>query len=145
MKNEPYFNKVHVGDVVFGMIYGKGVVRSVNDNSHYTFEVEYSNGQVVPYTEDGIPGWGTMLDIQTVYYPSDVELTELDLEPVAEVLTPKKIIKLSRKKRLMARCPSGIWVNTTKCPSAVIEEYMESQKFHLFKVEAYGIKRIPYI
>ena len=128
-----YFNEVKEGDAVFGLVFGKGIVSSVWDNSFYTFEVEYDNGSVVPYTDEGIPGWSNRVGSQTVFYKKDIDIDDLNFSPTEEILTPKKIIKLRAKRKLLIKCPSGLWQTLDNCPSYVIEEYLESAKFHLFK------------
>ena len=132
-----YFNDVKEGDKVFGLVFGKGIVSSVWDNSFYTFEVEYDNGSVVPYTDEGIPGWNNGLNgRQTVFYKQDVDLMEYDFTPaVDETLSIKKIIKLRTKNKLDIKCPSGIWKPINSCPSYVSERYLEDGKLHLFRKE----------
>jgi hypothetical protein len=127
-----YFTNVREQDKVYGLIYGKGVVRTVL-NGHYHFEVEYENGQVVPYTEDGIPGWNTALDFQTVFYKDNIDLYTLDFSPVQKILSPKKIIKLRNDNMLEVRCPSGAWIQVNKCPQNITEDYLENKQFHLFR------------
>ena len=129
----PYFEKVKVKDKVFGLIFGPGKVTSVWENSHYTFEVEYKNGQVVPYTPDGVPSWSGKLDFQTVFYKKDIDIMDLDMIPVDKILSPKRIIKLRDKKKLEMRCPSGIWMKVSKCPGYLFEQYIEKEQFHLFR------------
>jgi hypothetical protein len=127
-----YFKKVTEGDKVYGLVFGHGVIRTVLDG-YYKFEVEFDNGHVVPYTEDGIPGWSNNLDFQTVFYKTDIDLEDLDFSPTDKVLSAKKIIKLRTKRNLEVRCPSGIWYPITKCPSYVTEQYLEEGKLHLFR------------
>jgi len=130
----PYFERAKEGDEVFGLVYGKGVIASVWGDGHYTFEVEYENGSVVPYTNEGYPGWNTgKFDFQTVFYANDIDFTELDFTPTDEVLSPKKIIKLRNKNSLEIKCPSGIWQPLGKCPGTIADEYLEDGKFHLFR------------
>ncbi len=132
--NEAYFSRVVEGDEVFGLVFGLGKVSSVWENSHYSFEVEYTNGSVVPYTSAGIPAWsGGKLDFQTVFYKTDIYLFDFDFSPVEKVLSAKKIIKLRNKKELLVRCPSGLWQSVEKCPSFVVETYLVEGKLHLFK------------
>ena len=130
-----YFKNVKVKDVVFGLVFGKGIVRSVwDDDSFYKFEVEYDNGYIVPYTIDGIPGWSLgKLNEQTVFYEKDIDLFNIDFSPIEKVLKPKQIIKLRNKKELEMRCPSGIWVPIDKCPLDLVEENLEKGNFHLFR------------
>lgn len=130
---EMYFKNIKVNDKVFGLIFGSGIVRSVWENSHYTFEVEYKNGQVVPYTSDGVPGWTGKFDYQTVFYKKDIDIMDLDMNPLEKILSPKKIIKLRDKGKLEMRCPSGIWTNSSKCPGYLFEEYAKKEQFHLFR------------
>jgi hypothetical protein len=128
-----YFKKVKKGIEVFGLIFGHGVVIRVYEDSFYTFEVEYDNGSVVPYTPEGVPAWSNM-DIQTVYYKEDINLFEFDITPIIdEILSPKKIIKLRVKNKLEVKCPSGIWGDYNNCPEEVTGQYLEEGKFFLFR------------
>jgi len=129
-----YFKKVKENDKVFGLVYGKGIVKSVWDNSHYSFEVEYENGSFVPYTSEGYPGWNTgKLNFQTVFYASDINLMKYDFVPGLENLSVKKIIKLRNHNKLEIKCPSGIWQSVEKCPESVMHEYLENNELHLFR------------
>jgi len=132
-----YFENVRIGDEVFGLIYGRGTVRTVFDG-FFKFEVEYENGQVVPYTEEGIPGWNTRLDFQTVVYSSDIKFGEFDFSENLsdEELGTKKVIKLRMKGKLQVKCPSGIWIDSKKCPFDIIESYIEDRKFYLFREQS---------
>ena len=53
-----YFKKVKVKDKLYGIVFGAGKVTQVFEDSHYKMMVTFKNGYEVPYTEDGIPGWG---------------------------------------------------------------------------------------
>ena len=129
-----YFKKVSEGDKVFGLVYGKGVVKSVWADSYYSFEVEYKDGSVVPYTPEGFPAWNTgKFDFQTVFYASEIDLMDYDFAPTEDILSVKKIIKLRDKKKLEIKCPSGLWQEIDKCPSNVAEEYLIDNKLHLFR------------
>jgi len=133
-----YFDKIKVGDIVFGLVYGKGeVIYAINDKymiqSFYSFEVEYANGQRVFYTPEGIPNWSNSNDFQTVFYEKDIHLCDLDIEPIEDILGVKKIIKYRDKKVLEMRCPSGVWVSVHKCPLNFAENALENGSFHLFR------------
>ena len=129
-----YFKKVDIGDRVFGLVFGPGKVRSVWDkDSFYTFEVEFDNGYVVPYTIDGVPGWSVNLDYQTLFYKNEIDLEKMDFTPTNKVLSVKKIIRLRDKKKLEVKCPSGVWQKVDKCPSYVTEGYLEQGKLFLFR------------
>lgn len=127
-----YFDKVKVKDKVFGLVFGAGKVSQVFEDSHYKMMVKFNNGHEVPYTEDGIPGWGNFKK-QTIFYKNDIDLTDEDFGPVTKVLSPKKIIKLREKKKLEIRLPSGIWTDCAKCIGAYIEEMLEDENYHLFR------------
>ena len=127
-----YFDKVKEGQEIFGLIFGHGVVVNVLKNSHYTFEVEYDNGNKIHYTPDGIPSWHN-LDFQTVYYKTDIDLFQFDFDPIEDVLSAKKIIKLRNKKQLQVKCPSGLWQDINNCASHVTERYLENNLRHLFR------------
>ena len=127
-----YFKKVKKGDKVYGLVFGKGKVVKVFDDGHYKFMVEFKNGYEVPYTEDGIPGWGNF-KTQTVFYKDDIDLSSYDFSAVEKVLSPKKIIKLREKKELEVRLPSGVWSDCTKCAKEYIEDMLERENYHLFR------------
>ena len=128
-----YFNKVKEGQEVFGLIFGRGIVRSVWKDSFYTFEVQYENGQTVPYTPEGSPAWCNNLDYQTVFYKKDIDLEDLDFSVTNEILSVKKIIKLRMKKKLEVKCPSGVWKLVDDCPRFITEENLENNRFDLFR------------
>lgn len=94
-----YFDEVKVKDKVYGLVFGRGKVTTVFEDSYYKMMVKFKNGYEVPYTEDGVPGWGNFKK-QTCYYKDDVDLTDVDFSPVTKVLSAKKIIKLREKKSL---------------------------------------------
>ena len=127
-----YFDNVKVKDKLYGLVFGRGKVSQVFENSHYKMMVKFKNGHEVPYTEDGIPGWGNFKK-QTIFYKDDIDLTDVDFTPVTKVLSPKKIIKLREKKKLEGRLPSGVWTNCTKCVSGYIEDMLEAENYHLFR------------
>jgi len=127
-----YFKKVKIGDKLYGIVFGAGVVTQVFEDSHYKMMVTFKNGYEVPYTEDGIPGWGNFKK-QTIFYKKDIDLTDIDFLPVTKVLTAKKIIKLREKKRLEMRLPSGAWAKLSKCPLEYIEKMLEQENYHLFR------------
>ncbi len=127
-----YFKKVKVGDKVYGLVFGKGKVSKVFESGYYKFMVEFKNGYEIPYTEDGVPGWGNFNE-QTVFYRDDIDLSSYDFSAVEKVLSPKKIIKLREKKELEVRLPSGVWSNCTKCAKDYIEDMLEQGNYHLFR------------
>lgn len=127
-----YFKKVQEGDKVFGLVFGLGTVSQVFADGHYKLMVEFENNHEVPYTEDGIPGWGKFKD-QTLFYKDDIDLTEFDFTPAPKVLTPKKIIKYREKKKLEVRLPSGIWHSCNKKVRDYAEELLEKEMYHLFR------------
>lgn len=127
-----YFDDVKVKDKLYGLVFGAGKVSQVFEDSHYKMMITFKNGYEVPYTEDGIPGWGNFKK-QTIFYKNDIDLTKIDFGPVTKVLTPKKIIKLREKQKLEVRLPSGIWTECTKCIKDYIEEMLENENYHLFR------------
>ena len=130
-----YFSSVAEGDEIFGLVFGHGVVQSVWGPGHYEFEVQFDNSSTVAYTKEGYPSWGSgKLDFQTIYYKKDVDIFEYDISPnEQELLTPIQIIKLRLKKKLLVRCPSGLWQPVEKCPGYIAEDYLENNQLHLFK------------
>jgi hypothetical protein len=127
-----YFDDVKIGDCLYGLVFGKGYVTTIFENSHYHMMVSFKNGYEVPYTEDGIPGWGNFKK-QTIFYKHDIDLTDVDFTPAKKILSVKKIIKLREKKKLQVRLPSGIWTECSKCVKDYIEELLEEEKFYMFK------------
>lgn len=128
-----------LGNILYGVIYGRGVVTHTYDkDSYFTFEVTYDNGQRVPYTQEGIPSWGIKNGEQTVFDIEDInvmDMIEHDMSPNQELLSIKKIAKYMHKGKLEARCPSGIWHNVSKCPESLLEDYISSNRLHLFRKE----------
>ena len=127
-----YFDNVKVDDALYGLVFGAGTVTQVFEDSHYKMMVKFKNGHEVPYSEDGIPGWGNFKK-QTLFYKNDIDLTDVDFSPVTKVLSAKKIIKLHEKKKLEVRLPSGIWTDCRKCVKHYVEEMLEGEKYHLFR------------
>lgn len=127
-----YFQTVKKGDKVFGLVFGLGTVTKVFEDGHYKLMVTFENDHEVPYTEDGVPGWGKFKD-QTLFYKNDIDLTEFDFSPISKVLSIKKIIKLREKKKLEVRLPSGIWHLCNKKIKKYVEELLEEEKYHLFR------------
>lgn len=127
-----YFDNAKIGDSVYGLVFGAGVVSQIFDSSHYKIMVNFKNGYEVPYTEDGVPGWGNFKK-QTLFYKDEIDLTDVDFSPVSKVLTAKKIIKLREKNKLQVRLPSGIWKNAKKAEPSYVEELLEKEKYHLFR------------
>lgn len=127
-----YFDSAKVEDSVYGLVFGQGVISSIFEDSHYKIMVNFKNGYEVPYTEDGIPGWGNFKK-QTLFYKKDIDLTDVDFAPTTKILTAKKIIKLREKNRLKVRLPSGIWKSVKKAEPSYVETLLEEEKYYLFK------------
>ena len=127
-----YFKKAKKGDKVYGLVFGKGEISAVYPDSHYSIMVEFDNGYQVPYTEEGVPSWGHFKK-QTLFYRTDVDLSDADFSPVEKILSPKKIIKLREKNQLQVRLPSGLWTNVKKADSSYVEQLLEHEKYHLFR------------
>jgi len=127
-----YFKKVRKDDKVFGLIFGLGKVIEVFDNSHYKIMVEFENNYEIPYTEDGVPGWGKFKE-QTLFYKEDIDLTEFDFTAIEKVLSPKKIIKYINKKKLEVRLPSGVWHKYNKKVKDYAEEQLKKENYHFFR------------
>lgn len=127
-----YFKKVKKGQEVYGLVFGIGFVKKVFDDSFYKLTVEFKNGHEVPYTEDGIPGWGKFKQ-QTLFFKDDIDLTEYDFSANTKVLDVEKIIKLREKKKLQIKLPSGLWCDCKKSVRDYMEEMLEKENFHLFR------------
>ncbi len=127
-----YFDNAKVGDKVYGLVFGRGKIVEVFNDSFYSILVEFKNGYEVPYTDDGIPGWGNFKK-QTMFYKNDVDLSKADFSPVLKVLDAKEIIKLREKDKLEIRLPSGIWKDYKKADPEYVEEMLEDEQLHLFR------------
>ncbi len=127
-----YFTEAKTGEKVYGLIFGQGKIVEVFPDSFYSVIVEFKNGYEVPYTEDGIPGWGNFKK-QTLFYRDDIDLSSEDFSPVDKVLTPKKIIKFREKNKLQVRLPSGIWKNVKKADPEYVEKLLKKEQYHLFR------------
>ena len=127
-----YFSDVKVGQEVYGLVFGKGKVKDVLPDSHYTLIVEFDNSCEVPYTEDGVPSWGNF-EKQTLFFRDDVDLSSEDFSPVEKILSPKKIIKFRNKGKLEVRVPSGIWKSVEKADEDYVEKLLEDEKYHMFR------------
>lgn len=127
-----YFSNAKKGDKVYGLIFGKGKIINIFPDSYYSVMVEFKNGYEVPYTDEGIPGWGNFKK-QTLFYRNDVDLSKEDFSPVGKVLSPKRIIKLREKKKLQVRLPSGLWTSVKKADSEYVEKILKKEKYHLFR------------
>lgn len=127
-----YFDNAKVNDEVYGLVFGAGKIVKIFEDSHYKIMVDFKNGYEVPYTEDGIPGWGNF-NKQTLFYKNDIDLTDVDFSPVSKILSIKKIIKLKEKKKLQVRLPSGVWKNVKKADPDYVENLLEKEKYHMFR------------
>jgi hypothetical protein len=127
-----YFKKAKSGDKVYGLVFGKGRISEVFEESFYPVIVEFDNGYEVPYTEEGVPSWGTFKK-QTLFYRKDIDLSSEDFSPVDKVLSPRKIIDLREKNKLEVRVPSGVWRSAKKADISYVERLLEEEKYHLFR------------
>lgn len=132
MKTEDYFKNVKKNDKVYGLVFGKGKVIEVFKEGFYRLLVHFDNGYELPYTVEGVCNWGSFYD-QTLFYKNDIDLTDIDFEPVDKVLGFKKIIKLRNKNKLCVRTPSGAWINYNKCDTGYCQVALEKGQFHLFR------------
>ena len=135
-----------IGFPVFGTVYGNGKKsrqHGQDNESYYAFEIEYENGYIVPYKQDGSPGWSGKLDFRTVFTTDEISAHILasDITPAKTILEPVDIIANRVSGTLMVRCPSGLWKlysddnDKTECPKHIVEDYLESGLFHLFKIK----------
>lgn len=127
-----YYDKAKVGQKVYGLVFGRGSITEVFEDSHYKILVTFKNGYEVPYTEDGIPGWGNFKS-QTLFYRNDVNMRKADFSPVTKVLSIKKIIKFREKEMLEVRLPSGMWINAKRADQGYVETMLENEHYHLFR------------
>ncbi len=127
-----YYDDAKVGQKVYGLVFGRGKITEVFEDSHFKVLVTFKNGYEVPYTEDGVPGWGNF-KTQTMFYRDDVDMSKADFSPVNMVLPIKKIIKYREKKILEVRLPSGMWENAKRADRVYVEKLLEDEKYHLFR------------
>lgn len=127
-----YFSNAKEGEKVYGLIFGKGKIINVFSDSYYALLVEFENGYEVPYTDEGIPGWGNFKK-QTLYYRGDIDLCNEDFSPTEKILAPKKIIKLREKNKLEVRLPSGIWKSVNKADEDYISRLLSDERYHFFR------------
>ncbi len=127
-----YFDGVVSQDIVYDLLFGAGSVSKIFEDSHYKFMVLFTNGYEVPFTEEGIPGWGSFKK-QTLFYKQDIDLTDIDFSPISKVLSEKKIIKLREKNKLQVRVPSGVWRSAKKAELCYVEKLLENEQYHLFR------------
>jgi len=127
-----YFKKAKEGQKVYGLVFGAGKITEVFEESHYKIMVTFKNGYEVPYTDDGIPGWGNFKK-QTLFYRDDVDMKKADFSPVEKILSIKKIIKHRENNNLEVRLPSGMWVKYSKANTDYTETLLEDEKYHLFR------------
>ena len=127
-----YFKKAKTERKVYDLIFGKGKIVEVYEESHYLLMVEFKNDYQVAYTDEGIPNWGNFKD-QTLFYKKDIDLTSEDFSPVKKILPSKKIIKLRDKNKLEVRLPSGIWKSTKRVDEDYIEKLLKKEKYHFFR------------
>lgn len=133
-----YFSKVKLGDEVFSLIYGKGVVtlalpKKQRLDGFYIFAAEYKKEKKVHYTIDGVPDWSSSDGQQTVFYIKDIDLSEIDIQASGKLLTQKQILKYSEKGILEVRCPSGIWRNVNESPNSIMKKALKKSKHFLFR------------
>jgi hypothetical protein len=127
-----YFENVKVGEEVFGLIFGLGVVKEVFDTGHYRCMVEFNNDYEIPYSKNGISGWGKFKE-QTLFYKTDIDITDFDFSPISKVLTLEKILYLKQNNKLEIRLPSGLWHVCDKTIKKYVDKSLEKEKYHLFR------------
>ena len=142
LKNEEthYFDEVKVGDDIYSIVFGSGKVIFVLPEKQrvqgfYAFQVEYEDNETVYYTLDGIPNWcGKETECgQTIFYPDDVSLKDLDFKPLDKIPSKKKVMKLKDEDNLEMRCPSGLWRDIKSCPEGLVTKMLEKANLHLFR------------
>jgi len=94
----------------------------------------FDNSYQVPYTDEGVPSWGSF-DEQTAYYKKDIDLTKRDFSPVQKVLDPESIIRLRNEKMLQMRLPSGIWCDVENADIEYVQENLEQKQYHMFRTK----------
>ena len=142
-REDKYFDGITVGESLYSLIYGKGVVSMVLDDAEdmdgfFAFLVKYPTlknpKKSVYYTLDGFPNWcSSDAATQTVFYPKDIDFSEMDFEPSEKVPKESKIKKLAEEHNLEIRCPSGAWRNADDCPDSIVKKFIDGAMYHLFR------------
>lgn len=140
MGNSKYFNNIRNGDIVYSLIYGSGTVENTLKKSNriegfYVFSVKFKNGELVHYTEDGVPNWcPSECGTQTLFFFSDIDFERVDFKPLDTEMSIKKIKKLRDDGSLEMQCPSGIWRNIEECPLKIVNDGIKKGKTNLFRL-----------
>ena len=116
-----YFAKIELGQEVFSIIYGDGIVdfvlaKKFRVDGFHIFSVNYrSKKKKVHYTVEGYPDWASSNDVyQTVFYKKDIDFNDMQMQVSGEILRKKKILKLKASDSLEIQCPSGIWLDVNE-------------------------------
>ena len=135
-----YFSKVKRDQEVFSIIYGKGIVdfvlpKKFRIDGFHVFSVEYKKkNKKVHYTIEGYPDWASSNGTyQTVFYKSDVDFDDIQIQEPSQVLTKKKILKLKEQDKLEIQCPSGIWIDVNECPEKLTTKALTKSNYYLFR------------
>jgi len=132
MEKSQYYEKAKIDDEVYGTIFGHGKVSHLLQG-YFHVMIEFDNGFQVPYTIEGIPGWGKF-DYQTCFYAKDINIADFDFTPNDNpVIKSKQIIRLKEENKLEARTPSGVWMNANSIDKNYFEEIINLKKFHFLR------------
>ena len=131
----PYFTGIEINEECIALIFGKSkVIRKYEEDSTYTFEVEFATGEIVPYTNEGVPAW-TTLDMQTLFKKSDILKVDTSNINPYYILTIKEIIALREKNLLQLQDFTSTNYVEYGENKELAEEYMFVKKFHLFRAK----------
>jgi len=134
------FKDVKLNDEIYSVVFGFGKVvfvltKSLRLDGYYVFEVEYTNGQRVHYTEDGKPNWCQDLKscTATIYYKYEVDLDTLDTKLKKKAINKNKIIKLRYENSLEMMSPAGTWIDARLMPDIMVDNAIRNEEYHLFR------------
>ena len=130
-----YFNNIQKDDKVYGLVFGKGIVSEVfPTEGFYQFEVDFDNGYKIPYTKEGVPGWGNFSE-QTLFYRKDIDKSTFDFSDNCKSMSYKKLVKClySSKNILEVKTPSGIWHKSNEVDKQYIQDIISNGLFFLFR------------
>lgn len=135
-----YFTKIELGQEVFSIVYGDGIVdfvlpKKFRVDGFHVFSVEYnSKNKKVHYTIDGYPNWASANgEYQTVFYKEDINFSDTKTQESENILSKKKILKLRDQDSLEIQCPSGMWLDVNECPEKLIKKALKKSNYHLFR------------
>ena len=134
------FTDITLDDEMYSVVFGLGKVifvltKKLRLDGYYVFEVEYTSGQKVHYTEDGKPGWCKDINncSKTIHYKSEVDFDILDTKSENRLLKKHQIIKLQDSDTLEMMSPAGGWIDVNMMPDMMVDNALNHGEYHLFR------------